>query len=112
MFLLVGPVGSGKSTFVDYFREVKLPEDVRKVTVWVSVDMNDAPARCEMLDDWVLQEIIRNLHNVQPDVDFDKYENIEKVFAVELASLRKGLLPEPRRTHRSTSTQSPMRCGG
>src|SRR5271157_3992312 len=92
MFLLVGPVGSGKSTFVDYFREVKLPEEVRKVTVWVSVDLNDAPVRRELIDDWVLQEIIRNLRNTKPEIDFDQYENIEKVFAVELSSLRKGAL--------------------
>ncbi len=92
MFLLVGPVGSGKSTFLEYFREVKLPENVRKETVWVSVDMNDAPVRREMLDDWVLQEIIRHLRNSRADLDFDEYENIEKVFAVELSALRKGPL--------------------
>ncbi len=101
MFLLVGPVGSGKSTFVDYFREVKLPDDVRNATAWVTVDMNDAPGRREMLDDWVLSEIIRNLRDTKPEFDFDEYENIEKVFSVELTALKKGPLA---RTPRDSQT--------
>ena len=113
LFLLVGPVGSGKSTFVDYFREVKLPEDVAKTTVWINVDINDAPVGKEMMERWIVDEVINNLRRTRPDLDFDTYEVQQKVFSVEIEATAQGR-PSHRspRSRRNTARRSPTRSGG
>jgi hypothetical protein len=92
VFLLVGPVGSGKSTFIDYFREVKLPDDLQASTIWVTMDMNDAPGERTLLERFVVENVVKGLRNYTPEIDFDELENIQRVFSVELARLRKGPL--------------------
>ena len=92
LFLLVGPVGAGKSTFVDYLRELKLTEQIRNGTVWVNVDMNDAPIVRDEMEKWVVEEIIRGLRHTRSDLDFDAYSVLQKVFSVELDALKRGPL--------------------
>jgi hypothetical protein len=92
LFLLVGSVGSGKSTFVDYFREAKLTPEIREATVWISVNLNDAPVDPQTLEAWIVDEIITGLKGTSPETDFDSLETLKRVFAVEVNTLAKGPL--------------------
>src|SRR5207248_3114529 len=74
LFLLVGSVGAGKSTFVDYLREVKLDEQVKSTTEWVSVDLNGAPMGAEMLQRWVEDRFILNIIAAHPTEKLGEYE--------------------------------------
>lgn len=58
VMLLIGGVGVGKSTFVDYLREVKLPSDLIRSTVWVHVNMNNAPINNELIYAWISEQIV------------------------------------------------------
>lgn len=90
--LLVGGVGSGKSTFVDYLREVKLPADVRNSTIWLSLDMNFAPVAKDRIYDWVLDKLAKEFHAQLGNLDFDSLDVLQKLYAPELSAFKKGPL--------------------
>ena len=92
IMLLVGSVGSGKSTFVDYLVNVALPKELLAKTTWLRVDMNLAPREKGFAEDWLLRQIIAELKASQSDVDLDELEYMEKVYSVELRRLKKGPL--------------------
>jgi len=92
MFLLIGPVGSGKSTFVDYFREVKLDQKTLNSTLWINIDLNDAPVGKAMGESWIVEQAIQELRLTEPAIDFATYEMLMKVFSVEIQEMKKGEL--------------------
>lgn len=91
VLLLVGRAGCGKSTFVDYLREVALPEELEESTIWSHVDLNSAPVDRDRIYDWVTDRIISDLRN-KSELDFDKLESIERIYNVEINRLKKGRL--------------------
>ena len=92
ILLLVGSVGAGKSTFVDYLSLVALPEQVRNRTVWIRINLNEAPLALDVAYKWTARAIHDGLRTAFSDVDFDQLAILEKVFASELNALRKGPL--------------------
>lgn len=103
VLLLIGGVGAGKSTFVDYLREVALPNDLSESLLWINVNMNDAPIDEGRIYDWMCDEIISELESFHPEYDFDELGQVQKVFGVEINKLKKGalkLLPEDSEAYR------------
>jgi hypothetical protein len=92
ILLLVGSVGAGKSTFVDYLANVALPQDIRDKTVWLRIDLNDAPLEKELAYKWIAESIVNEFKSLYPDMDFDGLEMLEKLFGRELATLKRGAL--------------------
>jgi hypothetical protein len=92
LFLLVGARGAGKSTFVDYVREVKLDQATKKATTWVSIDLNNSPTTRAMLESWVVDQIIDGLITSAPDEKLQEHEGLLKVFSVEMQALKQGPL--------------------
>jgi len=90
--LLVGSVGSGKSTFVDYLVNVALSSDVLERTLWLRIDMNLAPRTKELADDWLLRQIVGQLKSSRSDIDLDELQHLQKIYSVELNRLKKGPL--------------------
>lgn len=91
VLLLVGSAGSGKSTFVDYLSEVALPEDVRRATIWVRIDMNAAPVSHEEIYAWLREQLIKGCHAEYSELDFDDLLIMQKVYSVEVNSWKKGV---------------------
>ncbi len=90
ILLLIGSVGSGKTTFIDYLREVALPQNLKRDTEWVLIDLNDAPLAKEEIYKWVKIKMIEGLKEAHPDIDFDELSTLKKIFSVELAKVEKG----------------------
>ena len=88
--LLVGSVGSGKSTFSDYLRVVALPVELKESTEWVNVNLNKAPVSREHIYDWILEQCILKIRKANPSIDFDDIETLKGVYARELSKLKKG----------------------
>ncbi|WII71453.1 type I restriction endonuclease [Bdellovibrio sp. 22V] len=88
--LLVGSVGSGKTTFTDYLREVALPEDVRKETFWVHLNLNNAPTSRDVIYEWVIDEILSVIKMQNTSFDFDEAEFVKKIFAPQILAFVKG----------------------
>ena len=90
LLLLIGSVGSGKSTFTDYLREVALPEEIRNDSIWLSIDLNNAPLDKSTIYNWLKEKIIEGLIFNFPEYDFEDIHQIKKVFSVEINKLKKG----------------------
>lgn len=84
LLILIGNVGSGKSTFVDYLKEVALPESVRNETKWIIVNLNDAPQSKEEIYKWIMKGIIKDIEETNDDVVFTDLETLKKIYSVEI----------------------------
>lgn len=57
ILLLIGSVGSGKSTFIDYLQLKALPSEVLDSTVWCRLNINNAPVNSKEIYDWLRDNI-------------------------------------------------------
>lgn len=90
ILLLIGTVGAGKTTFLDYLQVVALPKEVLEKTVWVRTNMNAAPMSAEEIYTWLRQEIIRQCRASLPNLDFDDLNELTNLYSVELNQFKKG----------------------
>lgn len=56
--IIIGAVGSGKSTFVERFEHHLIPPQVKEHLFWVTINFNNAPADPEKLEDWLCSEFV------------------------------------------------------
>ncbi len=94
LMLLIGNVGSGKTTFVRYFRKMFLEKshpDLAKRCDWVFLNMNNAPLTKEEIYTWLrinITETIKTNHN---DIDFSNLETIKRLFRKDLEQFELGI---------------------
>ncbi|WP_081785778.1 type I restriction endonuclease [Halomonas sp. BC04] len=91
VLLIVGSVGSGKTTFLDHLQYVALPSDIRKSTVWCRINMNNAPVSPLEIYDWLRKMIINSCQESLPDIDFDSLDVIMKLYGSEISKFKKGV---------------------
>jgi len=89
VILIVGGVGAGKTTFIDYLREVALPRDVAESSLWIRINMNESPISGDEIYNWLRAEIVSGCKRELPDIDFDDLDVVQKVYSVELARFNK-----------------------
>jgi len=92
ILLLVGSVGSGKSTFVDYLVNVGLSSEILEKTIWLRIDMNNAPVEAKNAYEWLPNKIVEDLKASEEKIDFDDINTIMHIYAPEIRSLKKGPL--------------------
>lgn len=90
ILLLVGNVGAGKSTFVDYLQEVALPEDVANRTEWLRLDLNDSPQNKEEIYRWVKTSLIDQFLKIPNNIDLESLTGLVKIFSTEVEKFKKG----------------------
>ena len=91
ILLLIGSVGSGKSTFIDYLQLKALPSEVLDSTVWCRLNMNNAPVNSKEIYDWLRDNIIESCMDALPNTDFDDLITIKKIFGAEISKFDKGV---------------------
>ncbi|PBQ34690.1 RNA-binding protein [Sphingobacteriaceae bacterium] len=91
VLLLIGSVGSGKSTFLTYLREVALDASITARTFWVNLNLNDAPVTASEIYRWIKQNLIKQIKSAIK-ADYDSLEFIEQLYEQEIASVKKGAL--------------------
>ena len=89
LLLLVGSVGSGKSTFITYLKEVALSEGITKKLFWANLDLNNAPVSREEIYKWIKQNLIAQIRDSYSNIDFDSYEVISRLYANEILKFDK-----------------------
>lgn len=88
--LLIGSVGSGKSTFTDFLRLEALPLDTTNSIEWININLNKAPLTRDFIYKWVVSQAIDGIKSLYPSIDFDDISIIKKIFSKEIAVIEKG----------------------
>jgi GTPase SAR1 family protein len=94
LILLIGNVGSGKSTFIRFFKNVFLennhPELASKCE-WVFINMNPAPLTTSEIYNWTKEEIIDQIKQIENDINFNSLETIKKLFRKQINKFEQGI---------------------
>lgn len=90
ILLLIGSVGSGKTTFVDYLMYKALPKDILDATLWCRIDMNAAPISGADIYKWLRIRISQSCTDHYPDEDFESLEVLKKIYSVEFNKFEKA----------------------
>lgn len=90
VLLIVGSVGSGKTTFIDHLKEVALPSDIMQNTLWLRFNMNESPVSSGEVYDWLRGKIIQQCRASYPEIDFDLLDALKKLYSVEINRFNKG----------------------
>lgn len=88
--LLIGSVGSGKSTFTDYLHMQALPGSLTSSTEWINLNLNKAPLSRELIYQWVLSQSRCAIEKLHQNIDFDEISTLKKIYSKELISVEKG----------------------
>ena len=88
--LLVGSVGSGKSTFTDYLHHKALPSTVMRATQWINLNLNQAPLSRELIYDWVISSALKAIASAHVEIDLEDLSVLKKIYSKQLAALDKG----------------------
>ena len=89
VLLLIGSVGSGKSTFTTFLKEVALSYKLKIQLEWVRLDLNEAPVNSLEIYKWLKKEICIQLSKSQPSIDEHSMEMIKKIFEDEVSDFNK-----------------------
>lgn len=91
VLLIVGGVGVGKTTFIDHLQYAALPQDLINTTLWVRVNMNNAPVSADEIYNWLRMQIINGCRGSYPEIDFDELDTIKAIYSVEVRKFKKGI---------------------
>lgn len=94
LMLLIGNVGSGKTTFVRYFKEIVLKQKYKELSnkcEWVFINMNPAPVNKSEIYSWVKEIIISQIKKAHPTVNFTNIEILKKLFRAEIKGFEEGI---------------------
>lgn len=94
LMLLIGNVGSGKTTFIRYFKKMFLEykySELANQCDWVFINMNYAPITGKEIYDWIKKSVIEELQNNHQDISFSEMDTIRKIFRKEIRDFERGL---------------------
>lgn len=92
VLLLVGSVGSGKSTFTTYLKEVALDQAIKSRISWVRLDLNEAPVNSQEIYKWLKKEICETLKTENSDFETHSLESIKMIYSKEISEFNKVAL--------------------
>ena len=94
LMLIIGNVGSGKTTFVRWFKrkyiEDKYPELASKCE-WIFIDMNSAPSAHDEIYRWIKEGLLYTIKNRHYEISFKDINIIKHIFRNEIADFENGI---------------------
>ncbi|AWX14725.1 RNA-binding protein [Mergibacter septicus] len=92
VMLIIGGVGSGKTTFIDHLQFVSIPKNktINDNLVWLRLNLNNAPLSKDLVYNWIIKQFIESIKSNHPKIDFDELATKMKIFSVEVNKFKKG----------------------
>lgn len=78
--LIVGPVGSGKSLFIERFYKTILTQEIKNKVIWIKIDFNTLPESKEILENQLCEIFIEQIRESAAEHKIDIDDNIEVIF--------------------------------
>lgn len=103
--LIQGAVGSGKSLFMERYRQQLQPEAAKAVTKWATVDFNDAPVTLANAEDWLCRTFIDSFQQENPDVDLGDITVIRGIYSRSIQR-RKAVYAEFEKSSPARATEA------
>jgi len=94
LMLVIGNVGSGKSTFIRYFKRMFLEKKHSTLAArceWIFLNMNFAPDASSEIYDWIKKRMLEQIQKNHNDIDFSTLDIIKRVFRKDINEFEKGL---------------------
>jgi hypothetical protein len=92
LFLILGGIGSGKSTFIKRYQREVGKDLLDGKTLWFHIDFLKAPGDPMDLEDFAWRDVLNQLrHRYQP-MDLETRRNLKRVFAGDIQVLRQTAL--------------------
>lgn len=90
--VIVGGVGSGKTTFIHhYFRRI-LPEEIRRNVVWFYIDFREQSKDSIDIKEYIVTECLNQLRDKYDFIDVDSWDTLQKIYLPEITRLKNGPL--------------------
>jgi hypothetical protein len=96
LFLILGGIGAGKTTFLKRYRRTVGKELLDSKTIWFNVDFLKAPLDPLDLESFVYQDILKQLRERYVTPHLETRRNIKRVFADDIGVLRQTTLRQLR----------------
>lgn len=92
LFLLLGGIGSGKTTFLKRYQRTVGRELLEKNTVWFHIDFLKAPLDPMDLEEFVWREVLNQLRERYTTPHLETRRNIKRVFARDIQAIQETAL--------------------
>ena len=86
--IVVGSVGSGKSTFIRRYYRHLMTSDVREKTVWAFIDFNNSGSQ-DNINDYVAEQFFKSLEELN-GYDFYEEEILDKILAPDMVRFERS----------------------
>ncbi|MEF2247760.1 hypothetical protein [Paenibacillus sp. IITD108] len=105
VFVLVGGVGAGKSTFVKYFYEHELDTITKQRLVWVSIDLLDFSRQIDELNDFLTEKIFESLKTNYKHFELEAWDTSKIMYQDIVDETTKGMPPFMRSDQNSIDSE-------
>lgn len=93
VFVLLGGVGAGKSTFIKHFYNFELEEANRNNIIWISIDFLNFTESLEKIGEFVIESISEKLYHEYKSLTLDEWNTLKEIYNLEAETIVKGLPP-------------------
>ena len=94
LMLIIGNVGSGKTTFIRWFKRKYLDQNYSELAAkcdWIFIDMNLAPNSINEIYRWVKATLLDTLKNLHNEINFTEIETLKHIFRRDIIEFEQGI---------------------
>ncbi|UQZ34620.1 hypothetical protein C2I18_14455 [Paenibacillus sp. PK3_47] len=94
VYVLLGEVGAGKSTFLKHFYCFELQDEDRDNIIWIRLDFLDFNKPVGQLNNFISEQILKRLDSTEYNyMKLDEWETIKRIYQKEFHTFKVGMPP-------------------
>lgn len=94
VYVLLGEVGAGKSTFLEHFYNFELSDLEKSKLFWLRIDFLDFNDSLDKLNEFISNEIIKRIESTEyNNLNLPEWETLQKIYSEEITNHIAGMPP-------------------